>query len=150
MTTCITCGEALHPERAKRYAYCTRKECRERNAKPLEIVAVGVNKAADQYIVLDARAKREIEAGRYKRRPEGAPGATRKRPRPNRKPASTATPAATSRTAVRRPRWSKAQQDLALIYRDRGMKPDEIASTLGVSRYLVTQMLLAATNKGKP
>ena len=149
MATCVTCGDALHPERAKRYAYCTRKECRERNAKPLEIVAVGVNKAADQYIVLSERARQEIEAGRYKRRPEGAPAATRKRPRPARKPGSAATPTA-SRTFPRRPRWSKAQQDLALIYRDRGMKPDEIASTLGISRYLVTQMLLAATNKGKP
>jgi DNA-binding transcriptional regulator LsrR (DeoR family) len=30
------------------------------------------------------------------------------------------------------------------------MKPDEIAAELGMSRYLVTQMLLAATNRGKP
>jgi DNA-binding transcriptional regulator LsrR (DeoR family) len=63
-------------------------------------------------------------------------------------PASSAPASASNHT--RRTPWSKAHQDLALIYRERGMKPDEIAGVLGISRYLVTQMLLAATNKGKP
>ena len=150
MASCVTCGDRLHPERAEKYDYCTRPECRERNAKPLEIVAVGVNKAADQYVVLTERAKQELASGRYKKVP-GVP-APRKRVRARRKqsraPSPVAAPRATSSSS--RPRWSKAQEDLALIYRARGMKPDEIAGELGMSRYLVTQMLLAATNRGKP
>jgi DNA-directed RNA polymerase subunit N (RpoN/RPB10) len=48
MANCVTCGEELLPERAEKYDFCTRADCRDRNAKGLEIVAVGVNKAADQ------------------------------------------------------------------------------------------------------
>ena len=48
-----------------------------------------------------------------------------------------------------RPSWSKAQEDLALIYSDRGMRPDEIAERLGVSRYTVTQMILAGKGRAK-
>jgi hypothetical protein len=147
MSTCVTCGDPLHPERAERYDYCSKPECRERNAKPLKIVAVGVNKAAEQYVALTERTRDEMEAGRYKKVP-GVPSTTRRRGRATR-PVRSATPeAAASRPEPRR--WTKPQQDLALIYRERGMKPDEIAEKLGVSRWLVSQMLLAATNRGKP
>jgi hypothetical protein len=150
MATCVTCGDNLNPLRAERYDYCTRPECRERNAKPLEILAVGVNKAADQYVVLTERAKQELESGRYKKVP-GVPGTRRMaRTRPTRAPGPAPLPASHATTSSAPPRWSKAQEDLALIYRSRGMKPDEIAAELGLSRYLVTQMLLAATNRGKP
>jgi DNA-directed RNA polymerase subunit N (RpoN/RPB10) len=143
LKTCVTCGEPLHAERAERYDYCARAECRERNAKPLEIVAIGVNKAAEQYVALTDRTRREMESGRYKR-VSYFPSAKRKRARmkrtrsraPEAKPSSTPRP------------WTKPQQDLAVIYRDRGMRPDEIADKLGVSRYLVSQMLLAAGNRG--
>lgn len=150
MANCVTCGDTLHPERAEKYKYCTRPECRERNAKPLKIVAVGVNKAADQYVALTERTKQEMASGRYKKEP-GVP-TPRRRPRARRvrSRASAAAPVARATSGSARPRWSKDQQDLALIYRARGMKPDEIAAELGMSRYLVTQMLLAATNRGKP
>lgn len=145
MATCVTCGEPLHPERAECYDYCTRRECREQNAKPLEILAVGVNKAAEQYVALTERTRREMETGRYKKVP-GVPSTTRRGPR-----AQTKRAAAPETNARPKPRpWTKAQQDLALIYRERGMKPDEIAERLGVSRYLVSQILLAAMNRGKP
>ena len=65
MAHCVTCGSELHPERAERYDYCTNRECRERNAKPLTIAAVAVNKAADQYLVLNDRAREELAAGKY-------------------------------------------------------------------------------------
>jgi hypothetical protein len=56
----------------------------------------------------------------------------------------TTAPALVPRAAGGRslPRWSEAQEKLTLIYRDMGLKPDEIARKLGVSPYLVTQILL--------
>ena len=65
MARCVTCGSELHPERAQKYDYCTRRACREQNARPLTIAAVGVNKAADQYLVLNERAREDLAAGRY-------------------------------------------------------------------------------------
>ncbi|MDQ1664039.1 MAG: hypothetical protein QOH75_70, partial [Actinomycetota bacterium] len=49
MATCITCGAELHPERAEKYSYCLAAQCQEKNATGLTIVAVGVNKSAEQY-----------------------------------------------------------------------------------------------------
>src|SRR4029450_4607640 len=65
MARCVTCGSELHPERAEKYDYCTKRECRERNAKPLTIAAVAVNKAADQYLVVNERTKADLAAGKY-------------------------------------------------------------------------------------
>jgi hypothetical protein len=145
MATCVTCGDELHPERAKKYDYCTRQRCRDRNAKGVRLVAVGVNKAADQYVVLNERTKQEMASGRYKKEPE-VPASPR--PQPARKPAPASVPVSNS-PAASRPRWSEAQENLALIYRSMGMKPDEIARKLGVSPYLVTQILLLATSQGR-
>ena len=148
MATCVTCGDTLHPERTERYDYCTKPECRAQNARPLEIVAVGVNKAAEQYVALTDRTRREAEEGRYKKVP-GVPTTTpRRRLRRAGQPRTAV--AAASPAGAKPRRWTKPQQDLAVIYRDRGMRPDEIAEKLGVSRYLVSQMLLAALNRGKP
>ncbi len=133
--------------RAEKYDYCTRLDCRERNAKGLQIVAVGVNKAADQYVVLNERTKQEMASGRYKKEPE-VPGSSRTQP--VRTPGRPRVPFAHSSGASRPPpRWSEAQQNLALIYRSMGLKPDEVAKKLGVSPSLVTQILLAATSQGK-
>ncbi|MGH2555347.1 MAG: hypothetical protein ACRDHO_06480 [Actinomycetota bacterium] len=145
MANCVTCGDELLPERAEMYDYCTRLDCRDRNPKRLEIVAVGVNKAADQYVVLNERTKQEMASGRYKKVPE-VPGSSRRRP--VRTPGPTRDRAPRS-SGVSRPRWSEAQENLALIYRSMGMKPDEIARKLGVSPHLVTQLLLVATSQGK-
>src|SRR2546428_4512291 len=70
MANCVTCGKELHPERAEKYDYCTDPECRQRDARGLEMVAVGVNKAADQYMVLDEQTKREMASGRFKKQPD--------------------------------------------------------------------------------
>src|SRR5438132_14039166 len=70
MANCVTCGKELHPERAEKYDYCTDPECLQRNAQGLEMVAVGVNKAADQYMVLDERTKRQMASGRFKKQPD--------------------------------------------------------------------------------
>lgn len=94
---CVTCGSELHPERTEKYDYCSKRACREQNARPLRIAAAGVNKAADQYLLLSERAK----------------------------------------------------EDLALIYSAKGTRPDEIAERLGVSRYMVAQMILSAKDRVK-
>lgn len=148
MATCITCGDELHPQRAERYDYCTKRACRERNARGLDVASIGVNKASDQFVVLDERTRREMASGRYKKEPDGRGSAPRRSPAPTpHAPTPVLVPRSSARAA--RPRWSEAQERLALTYRAMGMKPDEIASKLGVSPYLVTQILLAATSRGK-
>jgi hypothetical protein len=150
MAHCVTCGSELHPERAEKYDYCTRRACREQNAKPLTIAAVAVNKAADQYLVLDERAREDLAAGRYQDRRKSSSVTDG----PPRKPIRTPPARARSprRTPAPRPRgraWSRSQEDLALIYSGQGMRPDEIAERLGVSRYTATQMVLAARSRAR-
>jgi hypothetical protein len=144
MANCVTCGDELHPDRAERYDYCPRPECVERNAKGLRIVAVGVNKAADQYVVLNERTKREMASGRYRKQPD-APDASHRPVRARRAGTSARTPVLVPRSDGTQPRWSEAQEKLALIYRDMGLRPDEIAKRIGVSPHLVTRILLNAT-----
>jgi hypothetical protein len=149
MAQCVTCGSELHPERAEKYDYCTKRECRERNARPLTIAAVGVNKAADQYLVLDDRTREDLAAGRYQDQRKSS-AVTDGQPRK-----AIRTPPARTRSDRRKPApqpnrrsWSQAQEDLALIYNARGMRPDEIAERLGVSRSTVMQMILAGKRRG--
>jgi DNA-binding CsgD family transcriptional regulator len=155
VTHCVTCGIELHPERAEKYRYCTRRACREENARPLTIAAVGVNKAADHYMVLNDQAKEDLAAGKYQdaRRSSSITGA-RSRGRTRIPTAGTkAKPvrrAPGGRPPARQPAgpsWTKAQEDLALIYSNQGMRPDEIARRLGVTRYTATQMVLAARRR---
>ena len=161
MAICITCGTQLHPERAEKYNYCLDAACQEANAQGLTMVAVGVNKSAEQYEILDERTRQAMSEGRFhdQRRalfgtgsasaststPAGGEGrATAEaagsatagaRPQPSRRPARPA--------PARRP-WTQKQQKLALIYHEQGMRPDEIATKIGLSRYTVTQIILAA------
>jgi hypothetical protein len=150
MATCITCDDELDPERAEKYDYCTKPECRERNARGLQIVAVGVNKAADQFLALTERTKSEMAAGRYKKQPE-APRSSRGASRSGQTRTRGRAPVLIPRSSAGSsgPRWSEAQENLALIYRDMGLKPHEIAKRLGVSQYLVTQILLGARTQDK-
>jgi hypothetical protein len=146
MATCRICGDELHPERAEKYAYCTKRSCRERAAKGLTIASVGVNKAADQFVVLDERTEEEMARGRFKKEPE-ASGLPRRRPRTPSAHAAQPVPELVPRSSARpsRLRWSQAQERLALTYRAMGMTPEQIAGKLGVSPYLVTQILLTAS-----
>lgn len=66
LTQCVTCGTDLHPERAKKYNYCTSPECQEKNLKGLTMVAVGQNKAAEEFLILDERTKEELASGKYR------------------------------------------------------------------------------------
>jgi hypothetical protein len=160
MPRCVTCGTELHPERAAKYNYCLAPECQKKNAKGLTMVAIGVNKSAEQYMILDESTRDELASGKYHdqrrgsfgpqapRSPTPTPPATSPpaQPRPAATPA--ARPAAPARPAPRPP-WSRKQEKLALLYNEQGLRPDEIAQKLGVSRYLVTQIILAAKNRGK-
>ena len=168
MANCKTCGRELHPERAEKYDYCTDPECQKRNARGLTIIAHGVNKAADQYQVLDERISDEVASGQWieekvsgkelaSRRPANKDRAARARgPRDRRerlKPPSggAASSSAPERAPARREDpWTQAQLDLAMIWNQQGMRPDQIAARLGLSTWTVTQMLLAGRGRPKP
>ena len=166
MATCITCGTELHTERAKKYDYCTAAECQEKNAKGLTMVALGQNKAADEYMILDERTREEMASGRYhdqRRASFGRPaspirrdrddGATTPAPAPVPDPAAPARgPARPGRRTSATPKparrlWSKSQEKLALLYNEQGIRPDEIARRLGLSTYVVTQIILSGRNR---
>ncbi|MFY9928113.1 MAG: hypothetical protein WAK82_08935 [Streptosporangiaceae bacterium] len=164
MSTCITCGRELHPDRAKKYNYCMSRECQEKNAKPLTMVAVGVNKAAEQYMLLDEQTKDELASGKYHDQRRGsfgtslaspapaapAPAAAAPAPAPAQRRAprpAKAAPAPVNRT-TRQP-WTRSQEKLALLYHEQGMTPNQIADKLRLSTYLVTQILLNSLSRGK-
>jgi hypothetical protein len=167
MPQCVTCGAELHPERAEKYNYCMAAECQDKNARGLTMVAVGVNKSAEQYLILDENTREELASGKYhdQRRGSFGPQAARQPSGPTapasppaRAPASppAGRPAPSARRPARaaaprppRPPWTRSQEKLALLYNEQGIRPDEIAQKLGVSRYLVTQIILAARNRGK-
>jgi hypothetical protein len=191
MTKCITCGDDLHPERAEKYNYCMKPECQAKNLEGLTMVAVGVNKSAEQYMLLDDDTKADLARGKYhdQRRgtfgqPESAPGQPETaRPAtpgpakagPASDAAASATPATTDRASAGRPNAGRpragrasaaparaarpqpapaprpprlpgtaSQRRLAVLYNQQGLRPDEIARKLGLSRYDVTQIILAA------
>lgn len=156
MDKCVTCGRELHPERAKKYNYCMSPECQEKNAKGLTMVAVGVNKAAEQYMILDENTRDELASGKYHDQRRGSFGTTvtssapapaaAPEPRPAPPRQRSAAPAAPK---VARKPWSQRQQRLALLYNEQGLRPDEIAEKIGLSRYLVTQIILNARTRGK-
>jgi DNA-binding NarL/FixJ family response regulator len=148
---CITCGTPLHPERAEKYDYCTKADCRAKNARSLTIAAVGVTKAADHYVVLDERTQEEMAGGRYldaRRAPSISPAQPRHR---RRAPYPTASP------AERRPRseqpaesWTEPQQHLALALHMAGRKTlEEIAERLKLRPDTVAEMIVAAKRKWK-
>jgi hypothetical protein len=154
---CVSCGDDLHPERAEKYDYCMKPECQAKNLKGLTMVAVGVNKSAEQYLLLDEDTKTELAQGKYhdQRRgtfgqPEQAPGQPRAT-RPAAPARAKARPASTALAAPRGPRLpgTPSQRRLAALYNQQGLRPDEIARKLGLSRYDVTQIILAARSRGR-
>jgi len=95
MRTCVTCGAELHPERAKKYDYCMSPECQKKNLKGLTMVAVGVNKAAEQYLLLDEDTMAELASGKYHDQRRGSFGTSL--PSPGADPApGTGSPSGTS------------------------------------------------------
>src|SRR5260370_18980891 len=65
VSRCVTCGSELPPERAAKYDYCMAPECQEKNARGLTMVAVGINKSAEQYLILDEDTREELASGKY-------------------------------------------------------------------------------------
>ena len=166
---CITCGAELHPERARKYNYCMSKECQEKNAKGLTMVAVGMNKAAEEFMILDEDTRADLASGKYRDQRRTSFGTSEgAAPRPvtgSGEEAGDSPAVPSARTAPRpapvrprpqpRPRpaparpWTSKQERLALLYNEQGLRPAEIAQKLGVSSWLVTQIILAAKNRGK-
>ncbi len=192
MAQCITCGTELHPERAQKYDYCMAPECQEKNARGLTMAAIGMNKAAEEFMILDEQARADLASGKYRdqRRgsfgtsPAAAPARATSAAAPVRGTAvaaaargtavapargtAVAAPARGAIVATQRPArrpgpglarsparppgrgpWTRSQEKLALLYNEQGLRPAEIADKLGLSTYLVTQIILAAKNRGK-
>ena len=133
-------------------------ECQEKNLKGLTMVAVGVNKSAEQYLLLDEETQDELARGKYHDQRRGSFGTSRRLPAtaPRTRPAAPSRAAARRRPARRRPGrrprprpWTKSQEKLALLYNEQGRRPEEIAQKLGLSTYLVTQIILTSRNRGK-
>ena len=154
MACCVTCGAELHPDRALKYDYCTAPACQERNLKGLTMVGIGMNKAAEELMILDEGTRADLASGKYRdqRRGSFGPPAQPAGPRPPAAQPNPAVPAVRPRPRVRAParaRWTPSQERLALLYNSQGLRPAEIAAKLRVSSHLVTQIILAAKNRGK-
>ena len=161
MAQCITCGTELHPERAQKYNYCMAPECQEKNAKGLTMVAVGMNKAAEELMILDEGTAEDLASGKYRDQRRGSFGTSAAGPAPRPAPPASgpsARPAKAARPGPKRPSpapapaprpWTARQERLALIYNEQGLRQAEIAQKLGVSPYMASQIVLAARNRAK-
>jgi DNA-binding CsgD family transcriptional regulator len=158
MAQCITCGSELHPDRAEKYDYCMAPECQEKNLKGLTMVAIGVNKSAEQYLLLDEQTRDDLASGKFADQRRGSfgtsvpsPGQAPSSKPPSRQPSPARRRPAPPRPAARQaPRpWTKSQERLALLYNEQGKRPEEIAQKLGLSTYTVTQIILGSRNRGK-
>jgi hypothetical protein len=163
MAHCVTCGAELHPERAAKYNYCTAPDCQDKNFRPLTMVAIGMNKAADELLILDEATREDLATGKYRdQRKAIVSPSGRAEPSSAEKVAAgrlsvAAAPRRPQRGPAARPRphtpapraWTASQERLALLYNAQGLRPTEIASKLGISAHLVTQIILAAKNRGK-
>jgi hypothetical protein len=144
-------------------------ECQEKNAKGLTMVAVGMNKAAEELMILDEGTAEDLASGKYRDQRRGSFGTSAAGPAPPTAPpaggpsAQTATTASrpakaanAAKPAPKRPSpapapqpWTARQERLALIYNEQGLRPAEIAQKLGVSPYMASQIVLAARNRAK-
>jgi hypothetical protein len=161
MAQCITCGTELHPERAQKYNYCMAPECQEKNAKGLTMVAVGMNKAAEEFMILDEGTAEDLASGKYRDQRRASFGTSAAGPGPRTAPRAggpSARPAGDAKPRPKRPSpdpapaphpWTPRQERLALIYNEQGLRPAEIAQKLGVSPYMASQIVLAARNRAK-
>jgi hypothetical protein len=167
VTRCVTCGAELHPERARKYNYCTAPDCQKKNFKGLTMVAIGMNKAADELMIADDQTLEDMASGKYRDQRRGSFGPpARRAAAASAGPAASSSPAASPGRAASpgpaaQPRparaaapasppprlWTPSQERLAVLYNSQGMRPDEIAAKLGISRYLVTQIILAGKNR---
>jgi DNA-binding CsgD family transcriptional regulator len=128
------------------------------------MVAVGVNKSAEQYLLLDDQTRDDLARGKFADQRRGSFGTSVPSPAqpPPAQPPPAQPPSAQPRRPARRrpaaprpaarqaPRpWTRSQERLALLYNEQGKRPDEIAQKLGLSTYTVTQIILGSRNRGK-
>jgi hypothetical protein len=149
VSRCVACGTELHPERAERYDYCTDPDRQAKNARSLTIASVGVNKAADQYVILDEHTKEEMAGGRYQdsRRTSSISHASA---RPARSRTHRADTPAGQQGRSEQPAepWTRSQQNLALALHVTGRKTlDEIAKRLRLRPDTVARMIVAAKRR---
>jgi hypothetical protein len=145
----VTCGTPLHPERAEKYDYCTKADCQAKNARSLTIAAVGVNKAADQFVILDERTQTEMAGGRYQDARRASPISPAKPPSPRRGTRRAGTPGGVLHGSEQPAEsWTQDQQNLALALHITGRKSlDEIADRLGLRPDTVARMIVAAKRR---
>jgi hypothetical protein len=134
-------------------------ECQEKNAKGLTMVAVGMNKAAEELMILDEDTREDLASGKYRDQRRGSfgtsaagPGPAPRASAPSGRPAAGAgpRPEKPSPEPAPGPRpWTPRQERLALIYNEQGLRPTEIAEKLGVTPYMASQIVLAARNRAK-
>jgi cell pole-organizing protein PopZ len=148
---CVTCGTRLHAERAEKYDYCTKADCQAKNARSLTIAAVGVNKAADQYVILDERTQKEMAGGRYQdARRASSIADVRPRPRATRTRGASTPAGVLHRSEQQAEAWTEAEQNLALALHITGRKTlDEISERLGLRPETVAKMIVAAKRRWK-
>ncbi len=148
MDRCVTCGVELHPERAEKYDYCLDPDCQARNARSLEIASVGVNKASDQYVILDERTTEEMASGRYQDPRRASSTSHAPRPRRNRTRQAAAPAGSPRRSEQPTESWTSAQQNLALALHITGRKTlDEIAERLNLRPDTVARMIAIAKRR---
>jgi hypothetical protein len=143
LARCVTCDRELDPERAEKYDYCTLPGCQAENNRGLTVVAVGVNKASDQFVLPTERVRDEMATGTY-RDPRRATFAAHERS-PSRGAVAAAPEPERTPAAAPSESWSKDQQDRALSMHVTGRKSHaEIARRLGLSERAVAKILSAA------
>ena len=135
MAQCITCGTELHPERAQKYNYCMAPECQEKNARGLTMVAVGMNKAAEELMILDEGTAEDLASGKYRDQRRGSFGTSAAGPAPRTAPpaggpsARAATTASQPAKAARRRPNGLHPPRRRLPVRGRRGRKDSLSST---------------------
>lgn len=149
MARCVSCGVELHPERAEKYDYCMDPACRAKHAHALTIASIGVNKAADQFVVLDERTEEEMAAGRYRdARRDPSIAAARPRRGAETRPAASPPDAPGRRREQPAESWTQSQQNLALALHITGRKSlEEISARIGLRSDTVARMIVAAKRR---
>lgn len=152
MAVCRVCSNEYSDERAELgYDYCTDKKCVKECLASIEIVEVKQNKSNSGYVVRDREAEERMKNGSWQEQRKGATGyvglphsATSERV--SRIPRRESNARVGPQPRKRLP-GSQRQQRLVLVYHEMRNKPDEIASKVGLTRYEVSQIILA-TKKG--
>jgi hypothetical protein len=145
---CITCGTPLHPERAEKYDYCTKADCQAKNARSLTIAAVSVNKAADQFVILDERTQGEMARGRYQDARRASSISPAQRRSPKRRTHKVDPAGSRRRSEQPAESWTEAQQNIALALHVTGRKTlEEIAERLELRPDTVAKMIVVAKRR---